>query len=388
MMNVADWIVRSDVVKGLAAKRADLALVRSVGAYQIYHLKDADGRYAVPLAWKPTLVRDPQWKEASYTWFKQAGPDDPLPVFAHDVAPEERDQFAADVPTMPHELAREALPPVPPLAEHVENERVTIDGATPGHPIVVRISYHPRWKATTGEHVWLVGPSFMLLWPKGPHVELVYDGGPPVTLGNAFTLLGLLIVAAALVPPGRRAGRAVVQAVGRLPGIRPVVDWMRAPAVWTPARRRLVLAGGVLVVAAGFGWGALQSDSSNAESVYREAQELFEKGKLSESAVLFHRAQELAPLSATAIHATYFEAIAAFRQDDFQTALGVFERLVATFPEGINAPEAMYHVGLCKLRLGDKAGAVAAWEETARRFPDAPWAKYAQDRLRETRAAG
>ena len=92
---------------------------------------------------------------------------------------------------------------------------------------------------------------------------------------------------------------------------------------------------------------------------------------------------ELTPLSATAIHSHYFEAISSFREERWADALPVFERLVESFPEGINAPEALYHIGLCKLHLEDRAGASVAWEQVKARYPDAPWAKYAQERLNE-----
>lgn len=384
MFNVSDWIVRSDKVKAAAAVHPDLTLTKTVGNYQIYHLKKATGQYVVPLAWQPSLVRDPKWKEASYRWFKRVGPDDPLPVFAIDATADEAKLFAGDFPEVPKELPRVAVSDLPTLREQVGTDRVVVEGTKPGVPIVVRISYHPRWIARTGEKIWLVGPSFMLLFPKGDRVELVYDGGGPVTIGNLFSLLGILIVAGACVPPVRRRARALWDdAVEEGPGIGALTAWLRDPQVWSMGRRRGLLAMTMLIVSAGFAWGMLHSDSANAENVYREAQRLYEAGQLKEAAVQFHRVTELTPLSATAIHSRYFEAISSFREERWADALPVFERLVEGFPEGINAPEALYHVGLCKLHLGDKAGAQAAWEQVKATYPDATWAKYAQDRLNE-----
>lgn len=384
MFNVGDWIVRSDKAKAAAKAHPDLTLTATVGQYQIYHLNKNTGHYAVPVTWQPSLVRDPKWKEASYRWFKRVGPDEPLPVFAPDATADEAKLFAGDYAELPREFPRVALPPPPVLTEQVATDRVLVQGTQPGQPIVVRISYHPRWKALTGEKIWLVGPSFMLLFPKGDHVELVYDGGPPVTLGNLFTLVGLLIVVGSLLPPVRRAAAGVW--TGLLEGHHPIgrfAAWMRDPTVWTTARRRAVLTAALTVVGGGFAWGITHSDSNNSEVVYREAQRLYEAGKLKDAAVMFHRVTELTPLSATAIHSHYFEAICSFREERWADALPLFELLVAEFPEGINAPEALYHVGLCKLHLGDRTGAVEAWNKVKSQYPDAPWAKYAQDRLNE-----
>ena len=61
------------------------------------------------------------------------------------------------------------------------NDRITITGTKPGYPILVRISYHPRWQALTGEKVWIAGPTFMLVFPKGDRVELVFGDSPVVS---------------------------------------------------------------------------------------------------------------------------------------------------------------------------------------------------------------
>ena len=91
----------------------------------------------------------------------------------------------------------------------------------------------------------------------------------------------------------------------------------------------------------------------------------------------------MAPLSTTAIHSAYFEAITYLRENKWKEALDVFRQLVARFPDGLNAPEAQYHVGLCLQQLGDQQGAIDAWGETQKRYPDSPWATHAGERLAE-----
>src|SRR5207247_5047138 len=113
-----------------------------------------------------------------------------------DIDPSERGQFAAVVEDVREELPRKPLEPPPALEEQMDApDHITVTGTRPGHPILIRISYHPRWRAVTGEKVWLAGPSFMLVFPKGDRVELVFGGGAWVTAGHLFTIVGLIVLA-------------------------------------------------------------------------------------------------------------------------------------------------------------------------------------------------
>src|SRR5262249_13482850 len=157
------------------------------------------------------------WKEKSYRWFKRAGPDDVVPVFdpTGTATADERTQFAGVADDLPAEMPVRDLGPLPALRETMEPQRITVDGTVPGHPVLLRISYHPRWKALTGERVWLAGPSFMLVYPKGERVELAYGGGPPVMLGLLLSLTGLVLFALAVLPVGRRLAPRLAAAGAR-----------------------------------------------------------------------------------------------------------------------------------------------------------------------------
>jgi TolA-binding protein len=140
---------------------------------------------------------------------------------------------------------------------------------------------------------------------------------------------------------------------------------------------------GLLLAAAVFARAAVAARSLDADGSYNAGLKVYNAGDLTGAIPYFQLAQELSPLSNTAIHSTYFEGISWFRQDKWPEAEKVFQKLVDRFPEGPSAPEALYHVGLCKARLGDMPGAIAKWQETQVRFPGTPWAKYAGERLAE-----
>jgi tetratricopeptide (TPR) repeat protein len=390
MMNVSEYIVRSAPVKAAAAKEPGLEREAVIGPYELYRVRDNDGRYAIPLARAPMLIQGDGWKEMAYRWFKHAGPDDVVPVFAaaDTVSPDERARFAGASDDLPATAPVRELGPLPALRETMEPERITVEGCTPGHPVLIRISYHPRWRATTGERVWLAGPSFMLVFPKGDRVELAYDGGPPVTLGLLFSVTGWVLFALAVLPFGRGLESRVVAAgarLGEVRPIRPVVAWVRRTATWSPRVRYALLAGILGVVVAAYASAAVTVRGTDADTLYRRGQELYGAGKLEAALPLFLEAKRLAPLSATAIHSSYFSSIIYFRKEDWKNCVEGFERLLNTFPEAPSAAESTYHLGLCRARLGQQDAAVAAWHDTQARFPDTPWAKYAGERLAEVK---
>jgi TolA-binding protein len=191
-------------------------------------------------------------------------------------------------------------------------------------------------------------------------------------LGWMLFLLGVL--------PTRR----VLVALGeRLTTLPPMPALAHRMAAWDARTRRAILAAGLLLAMVVFGRAAVAARSLDADGSYNAGLKVYNEGRLAAAIPYFQQAQELSPLSNTAIHSTYFEGISWFRQDQWAKAEEVFERLVDRFPEGPSSPEGLYHVGLCKARLGDMPGAIAAWQDTERRYPGSPWAKYAGERLAE-----
>lgn len=387
MMNVSQIVARSTEVKEKMRNHPDYELQKQIGQFDVIRVRDNADRYAVPLETAPIVIRTPVWKEVAYRWFKTAGPDDPMPVYVDEDLPlDVQRQFGGVLDDLPPTMPRTELGSPPTLTEDMGTDRITITGAKPGHPILVRISYHPRWQSLTGERVWLAGPSFMVVFPKSDRIELVFGDGPPVVLGRWLTRFGWLFFFLGVLPTRRRLAALVRRTgdrIGALPPFRPAVGVVHGTAAWGAARRRLAMGSALGVAAVLFVVAAVESRTSDADATYREGQKVYDTQKLRESLPFFQEAQRLAPLSNTAVHSTYYEAIIFYRLEEWAEAEKVFRRLRERFPEANAAPEALYHIGLCRARLGDEPAAIAAWEETQRLYPDTQWAKYSGERLAE-----
>jgi hypothetical protein len=382
MFNVSHFIVKSQQVKTAAATNTGLTREAKIGDYEIYRVEGNDGRYAIPLATAPVLVLTDQWKDVAYRWFKRARPSDPTPVFAESATPEEQAQFGAVVRDLPPEWPAKPLADVPALEETMEREdRITVTGCRPGQPVLIRVSFHPRWRALTGEKIWLAAPSFMLVFPRGERVDLVFDGGGPVTLGASASVVGWLVLVLALLPAGRRFGARLVESAPA----QAVLALVRSTGAWSDPTRRVLLAAALVVAAAFLGAAAYAARTSDADSTYRYGQVIYDQGRLRDSLPYFRAAQRLAPLSNTAIHSTYYESIVLYREHDWAEAEKAFQKLVDRSPEANAAAESQYHIGLCRKARGDTEGAIAAWERTQQVYPGTQWAGYAGERLAEVR---
>jgi hypothetical protein len=74
----------------------------------------------------------------------------------------------------------------------VDLESVAITTSRIGHPLLVKISYHPRWKAEGADGPYLVSPALMMVIPRQPMVRLVYSRRVSDFLGAGLTLAALV----------------------------------------------------------------------------------------------------------------------------------------------------------------------------------------------------
>ncbi len=77
--------------------------------------------------------------------------------------------------------------------ETVSNEEVIFTTTCVGKPHIVRISYHPNWRVEGADRVYLVSPSFMLIFPDQENVKLYYGSGFIDNVGFVLSVIGIAI---------------------------------------------------------------------------------------------------------------------------------------------------------------------------------------------------
>jgi 6-pyruvoyl-tetrahydropterin synthase related domain len=214
---VGDVVAVSSRLAEAFDRRADVQRTATIHPYTVFHLRETPG-YVEPLRFTP--VRSPLagWRDKSYRWFTR----NPLPkaflVFTDDprftlVEPDEW-------------LAPPAVPLKDPDAVEatalVAPERILVTTNRVGHPLLLKVSYHPRWRAENAEGPYLVSPGLMLVVPRAPRVTLTYAGrdgsdavGLTLSLG-ALALIGWRIALdrrASLRPQAPQMPRALTPAV-------------------------------------------------------------------------------------------------------------------------------------------------------------------------------
>lgn len=190
LMNVRELVALSAPLEQALAAREDVVRVARLPPYNVFALRDPGPGYVEPLAFAPVRAGIDDWRERAYRWLEREPLPGALLVFSDDARLfplAERDPWLA--------------PPEQPLAggvevsAEVEAERIRIRTSRPGHPLLVKVSWHPRWKATGAHGPFLVAPALMLVIPTGDEVELRYERDGADRLGAGLTLVALVTLA-------------------------------------------------------------------------------------------------------------------------------------------------------------------------------------------------
>ncbi len=338
-----------------------------VGPYSVHRLRAAPGGYAVPLGAEPVVLTADDWKAEFFDWFKGHQPGDPVVV--RDFGAVTRGAFELRAAS-----ASDPLPHRPLVGDEVEVEaelgagEIVVRTSRPGHPVLVRVSWHPRWRLEDGGPVHLAAPGFMVIEPRSPEVRLVF-GDPPLVRGaRALTLGGVVLAVLGLVAGSRRR-RDRVEAGSGAP---------RLPLRWAWAAGPLLVA----LVAVG----ALPFRSALPSELWEEGLEHYKLERFAAARAAFDQAVEVGPRSSAALHADFYRALSAYREESWEEARMLFAGMARRFPESPYRAEAEYHVGVCLRRLGRPALAAAAFRELLAHFPETPWAGFAGERLNEIEA--
>lgn len=249
--------------------------------------------------------------------------------------------------------------------ERMERERLVILTDRPGCPHLIRMSYHPKWRALTGEQVHLVEPFFMLIFPKGERLVLGYLPDGANRLGWFLTLLGGIFLLFLW------AGRKVtfpgffLFSIGNIS--QDASDAMRSP------RYRMILGLMGVGLVAVLGW------QSSPESAYQSARSFFNQQRYEKAATLFDQSVRQRRGWARHAESLFWAGLAWERAGHPDEGARRYQHLVDTYPAGHFAPEALYRLFLRFHQNGEKTEADALLARLAVRYPTSRWLKRGQE---------
>lgn len=383
LFNVGKLLIRSDGAKKAIRAVQGYRLDKTVGNYELWDITGNSGHYVEPLSFEPVLFPVDHWKTDSYRWFANAKQLGVHLVFDRNELAGEGKRFKASASDL------SALPAIPidttncQVSETVGNDEIRIETNWIGKPLLVKVSYHPNWHVEGAERIYLVSPSFMLIYPTQSTVRLHYGWGWPDWLGGGLSILGLLILALNLPVVGRERSTAWILLADRLHLPPSLIPELR---VTIPAGiRRRILVTVLLAVSLVTGWACYHIYTSDANRIFNNGVRLKDAKRFDDARAAFRKVLVEQPFSSSAQDSAYYVAICYYLEKRDNETIDAFRKLIADYPENRWIPEAWYHIGLCQFRLGRKAEGIATMNQVIRDYTGTEWVNYAHDRLAENR---
>ena len=168
MFNVKHVIARTDeAIDAYNADTENYRHVKSIEPYEIFEVKGEYGYVVVP-KYEPVFFETDDWKTTAYEWFKNEKALDVHLVF--DSALKNKLLAAGDLNNLPMTKIEDNCL----IEEHIYNEEIRFNTTCIGKPHIIKISYFPNWHVEGADRVYLVSPSFMLVYPEQRSVRLYY----------------------------------------------------------------------------------------------------------------------------------------------------------------------------------------------------------------------
>jgi hypothetical protein len=352
LLNVGRIVAVSPGLVSTLDARGELVREATIPPYTLYRLALPPAGYVEPVAFSPVRSPAAGWREVSMRWFSRKPPNRAVLVFTDDPRfdLEVRDPWAPP--------PERALPGGVEVEATVEAETIRVATSRPGHPLLVKVSFHPRWKAEGADGPYLASPGFMLVVPRGREVVLRYAARAwPDHVGAA---LALAAAAGALLAARRRTATPVAPAASGEDARRPLD---RLPAV-IPLALLAALAALRLLP---------PSPPPASDPLEQLASRAYAEERWEDAAEYARHAVSLLPAGdprRAAMLCVRGEALS--RAGHPREAVEPFALVAAE--GGPHRPQALYSGALARERAGDAEGA-GAWREALRaEHPDTPWA--------------
>ncbi|MEW5733716.1 MAG: 6-pyruvoyl-tetrahydropterin synthase-related protein [Thermodesulfobacteriota bacterium] len=333
----------------------------SKGPYTVYTVNGPKPPYARELANRPVLFPEKGFRFNAYRWFRRSDLS-VVPVFCDSPDPEDARAFSAPTDPDPAHLAAVPIPGAGASpAVRVEFQRIEIEDAAPGRPLLVSASYHRGWKARGARRIYLAGPGLMMVVPQASRVTLVY--GPTIAdrLGLGLTLFAILL--------------------SLLARFGPTSAWLARADLRLARRAGLITAPIVILACAGLAYFLFVGAPEYPATPYNEAVAQFTAKDYAAARKGFLKVWDDHPQTLVTAEAGYHLAMTYYRQEDWANTLVWLDKTIEEYPETGRAAEIGFHQGLCLERLNRPEEAQAAFRETARRFPESVFGRLAKEKV-------
>jgi hypothetical protein len=364
LFNVSHVVAVTERLASALDGHAGVVREARIPPYTVYRVADAGAGYVEPLAFAP--VRSPleAWRDQSFRWFSRKPPNRAVLVFTDDAR---FDVVAADPWAPPPERP---LPAGVEVTETFEAEKIRITTTRPGHPLLVKVSYHPRWRAEGAFGPYLASPGLMLIVPWQREVRLAYAARD----GSDWLGLGLAASAAALAAAGavraRRAARTPLSAVApAAPGKGRAL--VALPIALVVCLSSLRLAPSLRAAVSHKG----RPQARDAEMLDERASRAYAEERWDDAAEYARDAVALLPAAdprRAGLLCVGGEAL--LRAGHAREAVEPFTLVVEGGP-GPHRPQALYSGALAREAAGDPQGASAWRRELRLEYPGTPWAQ-------------
>jgi Arc/MetJ-type ribon-helix-helix transcriptional regulator len=367
LLGANEIVALSAKLKRALAERFELERVAEIAPYEVYRLRETV-RYVEPLRFAPVRSSPAGWRDKAYRWFSRKPQSEVHLVFSDDerFRVTERDEWLAP-PAVP-------LPDGVEVDADVQPEQIRIRTNRPGHPLLVKVSYHPRWRAEGADGPYLVSPALMLVVPRQSDVRLTYARNVSDRLGLALSLSGacLAIVLSRRKRPAPASNapasrHAALEACGLAP---------------TPPRRwGAVVPVGLLALMASVRLASLlpEKPSSIGAQLYERASRAFSDGRYQDAAEYVRHALSRSTDAGLRSELLCLRAESLLRLGDGHESAAVFEQVLQESAQGPYSAQALYGLAQALEAAGDKERARAVRERLRREHPRTPWAARLRD---------
>ncbi len=257
------------------------------------------------------------------------------------------------------------------VSEEIRDEEIIIKTSDPGVPLLIKGSYHPNWKVEGADRIYLVSPSFMLVYPNRPDVRLSFGRTVWDYLGYALTGAGILIlplIGIAWITRGKEGYPEREKRGGA---------YDRLPGIVLRNQGRIVVALGILAL---LGAGTVLISSGEGVSDLMHKGILYKDGgKLEEARAAFKELEERFPDHPKADTAAYYYGICWYKDKDWRKTIDAFNVMIKQYTGSTWIPGAYFHIGKSYSNLGEQEEANAVFDKIIRDYPETRWAGYAAE---------